>query len=102
MDVPVRIVGHGAWISVDDSREVGVSDLWRLTEHEFCGCETADVLLEGFFDVRPNGDAVEARATGRCIACNERGSMGWLTVGRVENDTFVPSDPSREHRITLP
>lgn len=100
MDVPVRILDDGAWISVDDSREVGVSDLWRLSDHEFCGCETADVLLEAFFEVRPNGDAVEVRAVGHCITCGERGSMGWLTIGRVENGRFVPSDPSREHRIT--
>lgn len=102
MDVPVRILDDGAWISIDDSREVGVSDLWRLTEHDFCGCETADVLLEGFFEVRPNDDAVEVRATGHCITCGERGSMGWLTIGHVENGVFVPVDPSREHRIGQP
>lgn len=99
MDVPVRIVGHGAWISVDDTREVGVSDLWRLSEHDFCECEIADVLLEGFFDVRSSGDAIEARATGRCITCSERASTGWLTVGYLEEGEFVPVDPARDHRI---
>lgn len=100
MDVPVRILDDGAWISVDDSRQVGVSDLWRLSEHEFCECETADVLLEAFFEVRPNGDRIETRAVGHCITCGERGSMGWLTIGRVEDGAFVPADPSREHRVT--
>lgn len=99
MNVPVRILDDGAWISVDDSREVGVSDLWRLSEHEFCDCAVADVLLEAFFEVRPNDDAVEVRAVGHCITCGERGSMGWLTIGHVENGTFVPVDPDHEHRI---
>ncbi|MEM4780940.1 MAG: hypothetical protein QXG03_05185 [Halalkalicoccus sp.] len=99
MDVPVWILDDGAWISVDDSREVGVSDLWRLADHEFCGCETADVLVEAFFEVRPSGNRVEARAVGHCITCGERGSMGWLTVGRVEDGRFVPADPEGEHSV---
>lgn len=79
-----------------------MSDLWRLSEHELCECEDADVLLEAFFEVRPNGDRVEARAIGHCITCGERGPMGWLTVGHVEDGWFVPADSSRSDRIAPP
>lgn len=102
MCVSVRVLDDGAWISIDGTREVGVSDLWQLAEHEFCPCETADVLLEGFFDSRQRGDVIEARPTGRCIVCGERGSIGWLTIGHVKEGQFVPVDPSREHRIESP
>jgi len=53
----VHQLDDGAWVSVNDSREVNVSDLWLLAEHDLCGCEVADFLAEGV--------------------------TGWLTVGRV-------------------
>ena len=102
MDVPVRILDDGAWVSVGDSREVGVSEMWRIDEHEFCGCETADVLLEAFFDTRVRDGRVEARPVGRCITCGTQGSLGWLTVGYLEDGKFEPVDPDEGHRITPP
>jgi hypothetical protein len=99
MDVPVRVLDDGAWISVGDSREVGVSEIWRVEEHEFCGCGAADLLLKAFFDVRVRGDRVEARPVGRCIACDTRGALGWLTVGYLD-DEFEPVDPDEGHVIT--
>lgn len=102
MDVPVRVLDDGAWISVDDSREVGVSEIWRLDEHGLCGCETADVLLEGFFDARMRAGRVEARPVGRCITCGEQGSLGWLAVGRLDGEVFEATDPDAGHRISPP
>jgi hypothetical protein len=100
MDVSVRVLDDGAWISIGGSREVGVSEIWRLDEHELCGCETADVLLEGFFDARMRGDGVEARPVGRCIACGTQGSLGWLTVGHLDGGEFEAVDPGASHRVT--
>lgn len=102
MDVSVRVLDDGAWISVGGSREVGVSEIWRLDEHDLCNCETADVLLEGFFDARTRGERVEARPVGRCITCGGQGSLGWLTVGRLANGEFESVDPDASHRIAPP
>lgn len=102
MDVPVRVLDDGAWISIGDSREVGVSEIWRLEEHDLCGCEVADVLLEGFFDARVREGRVEARPVGRCITCGKQGSLGWLTVGHLDGREFESVDPDAGHRITRP
>ena len=83
MTTDVHQLDDGAWISVNDSREVNVSDLWLLAESEFCGCETADLLAEGFVEVGVDHPDIQARIAGQCIACGESGVTDWLTVGRV-------------------
>ncbi|WP_254272595.1 hypothetical protein [Haloarcula marina] len=83
MTTDVHQLDDGAWISVNDSREVNVSDLWLLARSDFCGCETTDFLAEGFVKVGVDHPNIEARIAGQCIACGESGVTDWLTVGRV-------------------
>jgi len=83
MTTDVHQLDDGAWISVNDSREVNVSDLWLLAKSDFCGCETTDFLAEGFVDTGVDHPNIEARIAGRCIACGTEGVTDWLTVGRV-------------------
>ena len=83
MTTDVHQLDDGAWISVNDSREVNVSDLWLLAESEFCGCETTDFLAEGFVEVGVDYPDIQTRIAGQCIACGESGVTDWLTVGRV-------------------
>ena len=87
MTTDVHQLDDGAWVSVDDSREVNVGDLWRLAGQGVCGCRTADFLAEGFVAVAVDGDAVEARVAGQCIQCGEGGVTDWLTLGRVDPRT---------------
>lgn len=89
MTTRLRVLDDGAWISVDDSREVRVSELWRLDEPDFCGCDLTDLVVENFQDVGADGSAVEVRADGQCIACGAAGTTGWLPVGRVREGEFV-------------
>jgi hypothetical protein len=83
MTTDVHQLDDGAWISVNDSREVNVSDLWLLASTDFCGCELTDFLAEGFVEVGVDHPSIEARIAGQCIACGESGVTDWLTVGRV-------------------
>ena len=83
MTTDVHQLDDGAWISVNDSREVNVSDLWLLAQTDFCGCELTDFLAEGFVKVGVDYPDIEARIAGQCIACGESGVTDWLTVGRV-------------------
>jgi hypothetical protein len=83
MPTDVHQLDDGAWISVNDSREVNVSDLWLLARHEFCACEMADFLAEGIVEVGVDWPDVEARFAGQCIQCGESGVTDWLAVGRV-------------------
>jgi len=83
MTTDVHQLDDGAWISVNDSREVNVSDLWLLAKSDFCGCEPTDFLAEGFVDTGVDHPNIEARIAGRCIACGTEGVTDWLTVGRV-------------------
>ncbi len=92
MTVSVRTFDDGAWVSVDNERVVGVSELWRLSG--FCSCEVGDVMLEAFVEADAEGAEVRASAVGRCIACGESGSMGWLAVGRLEEGEFRRTDPN--------
>jgi len=83
MTTDVHQLDDGAWISVNDSREVNVSDLWLLARSDFCGCEVTDFLAEGFAEVSVDHPDIQARIAGRCIVCGEEGVTDWLTVGRV-------------------
>jgi len=110
MTTAVHQLDDGAWVSVNDSREVNVSDLWRLARHDFCACRLADFLAEGFVEVAPDGADVEARVAGQCIQCGASGVTDWLTLGRVDPETaefrpVVPESvhvPGRRHRLATP
>jgi hypothetical protein len=99
MTTDVHQLDDGAWVSVNDSREVNVSDLWRLTNHDFCSCRLADFLAEGFVEVGADGANVEGRIAGRCIQCGTEGVTDWLTLGRVDPATgeFRPVVPGSVH-----
>jgi hypothetical protein len=93
MTTDVHQLDDGAWISVNDSREVNVSDLWLLARSDFCGCEPTDFLAEGFVEVGVDYPNIEARIAGMCISCGTSGVSDWLTVGRVidpETGEFYP------------
>lgn len=98
MTTRLRVLDDGAWISVDDHREVRVSELWRLDAPGFCGCDLADLVVENFQEVGVDGSRVEARVYGRCIECGETGIAGWIPVGRVRASQFVEFDRSSVRR----
>jgi hypothetical protein len=101
MPVSLRTLDDGAWISIDDSREVGVSDIWTLPERDFCECETPHVLLEAFASVHVSDRYVLADAVGMCIDCGTRDGLDALPVGRLVDGRFKSYDPASV-QTTLP
>ena len=99
MAIALRTLDDGAWISVNDSREVGVSDVWILEREECCSCPLSYVLLEGFTDVRVDGTHVVAGTVGRCLECGQRVSIDRLPVGRVIDGEFERYDPASVSRV---
>jgi hypothetical protein len=100
MPTDVHQLDDGAWISVNDAREVNVSELWLLARQEFCDCQVADFLTEGVVEVGVDPPDIEARFAGRCITCGTEGVTDWLTVGRVidpETGEFSGVDPESVH-----
>lgn len=97
---PVHQLDDGAWISVNDRRVMCVSNLWQLHDHEFCRCDVADVLAEGFVDVGVDRSYIDARIAGQCITCGASGVTGWLQMGCVdpETDEFRAVVPGSVHR----
>jgi hypothetical protein len=95
----LRVLDDGAWISVNDSREVRVSELWRLDAPDLCECALADVVVENFQSVGVDGPTVEARVYGQCIACGATGITGWVPIGRVRGGEFVEFDRSAVRRV---
>jgi hypothetical protein len=95
----IHQLDDGAWVSVNDSREVNVSDLWLLARSDVCSCEPSDFLAEGFVAVSVACGRVEGRIAGQCIACGESGVTGWLELGRADPDTgeFRPVVPASVH-----
>lgn len=94
MTAALRVLDDGAWLSVADSRVVGVGELWRVPD--FCDCNLADLVVEGFTEVGVDGRTVEVRAYGTCIRCNADGGTDWLPVGRlVDRDTPRPEAGER-------
>lgn len=90
----LRVLDDGAWLSVADSRAVGVGELWRV--RGFCGCDLADLVVEGFTEPGVDGRTVEVRAYGTCIRCDTEGATDWLPVGRlVDTDTPGPEAGER-------
>ena len=100
MPTSVHQLDDGAWLSVNDAREVNVSDLWWLARQEFCSCAMADFLAEGFVEIGVDHPNVEGRIAGQCIECGESGVTDWLTLGRVvdpEAVRFFAVDPESVH-----
>ncbi|ADD05178.1 uncharacterized protein Nmag_1602 [Natrialba magadii ATCC 43099] len=95
MAIALRTLDDGAWISVNDSREVGVSDVWILPFREYCSCETPHVLLEGFsgVDLRAIDNRIVADAVGMCIDCGTRDYIESLPVGRIVDGEFKSYEP---------
>jgi hypothetical protein len=87
MVVSVHQLDDGAWLSVNDSRTVPVSELWLLARHDFCECEPADLLTEGFVEIGVDWPSVEGRIAGQCVECGASGVTDWLTLGQVGRDT---------------
>lgn len=110
MTTSVHQLDDGAWLSVNDARCINVSDLWWLARHDFCACEMADFLAEGFVEIGVDPPDVEGRIAGQCIECGESGVTEWLTLGRVDPDTgafysVVPDSvhvPERRRRLASP
>ena len=93
MTTDVHQLDDGAWISINDSREVNVSELWLLAASDFCDCEPADLLAEGFVETGVDHPDIQARIAGQCITCGASGVTDWLTVGRVvapDSGEFYP------------
>jgi len=100
MPTSVHQLDDGAWLSVNNAREVNVSDLWWLARQEFCTCEPADFLAEGFVEIGVDHPNIEGRIAGRCIECGESGVTDWLTLGRVVDPVdgrFLAVDPESVH-----
>lgn len=92
MAVALRILDDGAWISVNDHREVSVSELWRFVDPTFCACTLPDMVVENFIEVGVDGRTVEVRVYGQCIACGEKSTTEWLPVGRIVDGEFRDID----------
>lgn len=92
MSVALRLLDDGAWVSVNDQRQVSVSELWRFPDPEFCDCEMPDLVVEGFVDVGVDGRTVKTRVYGQCIVCGTKSTTGWLPVGRIVDGEFVDLD----------
>lgn len=99
MVTSIHQLDDGAWVSVNDSRAVNVSDLWLLARSNVCSCEPSDFLAEGFVEVSAACGRVEGRIAGQCITCGESGVTGWLELGRADPDTgeFQPVVPASAH-----
>jgi len=93
MATSLRTLDDGAWLSVNDARTVGASEIWRLATTEFCACGTAHVLLESFYGVSVDGPEVAVGAVGQCIDCGEQGSIDHLPVGRIVDGEFRWYEP---------
>lgn len=102
MSTDVHQLDDGAWLSVNGTREVSVSECWRLADHGVCDCPVADFLVEGFVAVSADGGRVDGRVAGQCIACGDDGITGWLPLGRVDGDRFRPVAPGAIRSPTRP
>ncbi|SMP13046.1 hypothetical protein [Halobellus salinus] len=92
MTTRLRVLDDGAWLSVDDTRRVSVSELWRLDAPGFCECDIADLVVENFLNVGVDGRTVTARVYGQCIVCGTKSTVEWVPVGRILNGEFAAVD----------
>ncbi|RLM53344.1 hypothetical protein DVK02_14235 [Halobellus sp. Atlit-31R] len=92
MTTRLRILDDGAWLSVDDTRQVSVSELWRLDAPGYCECDLPDLVVENFQDAGVDGRTIAVRVFGQCIACGTKSATGWVPVGRLVDGEFVDVD----------
>lgn len=97
MAIAVRTLDEGAWVNVENTRIVGVSNVWKLARHGICDCDVSFFVVEVFTDVGVDGRWVEARAGGQCIGCGEHGTTGWLQIGKMGEDSFRPVEVEGVH-----
>lgn len=102
MAVSVRTLDDGAWISVNDSRAVGVSQIWPISRYDFCDCQTAHLLLEAFYDVGVDDHRIVAGVVGQCIDCGTKDSIDDLPVGRIVDGEFYAYEPGRTQSVLEP
>lgn len=100
MSVALRILDDGAWLSVNDSRQVSVSELWRLHAPDFCDCQLVDFVAEGFTEVSADGRDVAVTTYGQCIECGEKGVPEKIPVGYIKNGEY--HDYDRQHVVLEP
>ncbi|MFC7096700.1 hypothetical protein [Halobaculum marinum] len=96
MSVALRVLDDGAWVSVNDERQVSVSELWRIAGTDtagVCACDCADFVVEAFTDVGAVGQTVTADVAGQCIRCGEAAHVPGVSVGRVVDERFRPVAP---------
>lgn len=86
----LRLLDDAAWVSVNDAREAGASELWPASEAGVCTCEPAWLVVQAFVEVGVDGRRIDARAAVQCIECGTAGTTDWLPIGRVRDDTFSP------------
>jgi hypothetical protein len=92
MTTRLRVLDDGAWLSVDDTRRVSVSELWRLDAPGFCECDIADLVVENFLAVGVDGRTVTAHIYGQCIVCGTKSTVEGVPVGRILDGEFVDID----------
>ena len=100
MTTRLRILDDGAWLSVDDTRRVSVSELWRLDAPGFCECDLADMVVENFLETGVDGRTVQVRVHGQCIVCGTKSTTGWIPVGRLVDGEFADLDREGVLRVT--
>jgi hypothetical protein len=83
----IRLLDDAAWVSVDDARTVGTSEVWPVQDLS-CSCALGWLVVEAFTDVGVDGRRVDARVHGHCVSCGESVQTGWLPVGRITDDGF--------------
>lgn len=88
MTVSLRTLDDGAWVSLDDERRAGASELWYVAG--VCGCPVADLVVEGITDVAVDGRTVAAETYGTCIRCGASVTTGPVPVGRLVDAGFEP------------
>ena len=99
MTTRLRVLDDGAWLSVDDTRRVSVSELWRLDAPDACACDLTDFVVENFLGVGVDGRTVTAHAYGQCIACGTKSAVERVPVGRILDGEF--HDIDREGVLTV-
>lgn len=86
----LRLLDDAAWVSVNDAREAGASELWPADGAGVCACQPAWLVVRSFVEVGVDGRRVDARAAAQCIECGHEGTTEWLPVGRVSEAGFRP------------
>ncbi|WP_336035462.1 hypothetical protein [Halobacterium yunchengense] len=101
MATRLRLLDDAAWVSVNDDRAAGVSEVWPVAD-SFCSCAPAWLAVEAFADVGADGRRVEARAHGHCVSCGAAGTTPWLPVGKVTDEGFAAVSGVRRSRRRSP